>query len=430
MKTSKEFTMQWLSTSELDAIFHGMKGNQKAWIKTCFPLMEHDHQRPPETEWNIWLILGGRGSGKTRAGAEWIRDQVRAGARHIALIAPTFTEAREVMLEGESGLLHLGYPRERPRYIASRHRLEWPNGAVGHIYSAEDPDGLRGAQCDAAWADEFCAWTYAEDSLSNLRLGLRLGKDPRLVITTTPRRTPALLKLTKTAGVEISRAPTRVNRYHLAPDFLAMMEDAYGGSPLGKQELDGEILTELPGALWTLKDISNARVDSPPDCDRIVIAIDPPATSGPKADACGIIIAGLCEGKAYILEDASLRRATPSEWAERAVALFHSYRADAIIAETNQGGEMVTACLHQVDPRLPVHSRHTNRKKHTRAEPVSQLYRRGKVFHAGRFDALEAEMCLMGTGTLKHSPDRVDALVWAVQALMMPQRAEPRIRQL
>lgn len=207
-----------------------------------------------------------------------------------------------------------------------------------------------------------------------------------------------------------------------------MMEDSYGGSPLGQQELDGEILTELPGALWTLKGISESRVEVVPDLDRIVIAIDPPTTSGPRADACGIIVAGKAGDKAYILEDASLRRAAPADWAERAVTLYHRYQADAIIAETNQGGDMVTACLRQVDPTVPVHTRHTNRGKQLRAEPVSQLYRRGKVHHAGRFDALEAEMCLMGTDALNHSPDRVDALVWAVQALMMEQGGGPRMR--
>ncbi|WP_427454765.1 DNA-packaging protein [Litorimonas sp. WD9-15] len=396
-----------------------LKGHLKGWLLIFWKILGRPDQKAPETPWNIWLILGGRGSGKTRSGAEWVRAQVRGGAKHIALVAPSFNEAREVMLEGESGLLNLGYPRERPRYIASRHRLEWPNGAVGHVYSAEDPDGLRGAQFDAAWADEFCAWTYPEDTLSNLRLGLRLGEDPRLVITTTPKRTPSLLKLVTMKGVHISQSKTADNAKYLSPGFAALMEENYGGSPLGKQELDGEILSELPGALWTLQGISDRRVEAAPELDRIVIAIDPPTTSGPRADACGIVVAGRADDLIYVLEDASFHRASPADWADRAVALYHHYRADAIIAEVNQGGEMVEACLAQVDPNVPVLTRHTNRNKRSRAEPVAQAYRRGKVRHAGRFDALEAEMCLMGTDSLRHSPDRADALVWAVGELMV-----------
>lgn len=430
MQNLSDYTIRSLTNAEQHKLFWRTFPLRRSRYVTWWEALRRADQTAPQGDWAIWLILGGRGSGKTRSGAEWIRQQVKEGARHIALVAPSFNEAREVMLEGKSGLLHIGIPQERPRYIASRHRLEWPNGAIGHVYSAEDADGLRGAQFDAAWVDEFCAWTQAEKTLSNLRLALRLGDNPRLVMTTTPKRTPALLNLIKTKGIHISRSRTADNQSFLSDNFVEMMEESYGGSPLGKQELEGEILTELPGALWTLEMISNRRVEDVPELERIVIAIDPPATSGPRADACGIIVAGLAQEEVYVLEDASFHRAAPADWADRAVALYHHYQADAIIAEVNQGGEMVEACLRQVDPLVPVYARHTNRNKRSRAEPIAQLYRRGKVRHAARFDALEAEMCLMGTDALKHSPDRVDALVWAVQELLRPPEAGPRIRQI
>jgi len=385
-------------------------------------------QQAPEGEWDIWLILGGRGAGKTRAGAEWIRAQVKAGARDIALVGPNFTEAREVMLEGKSGLLNIGHPAERPKYIASRRRLEWPNGAVGHLYSAEDPDGLRGAQFDVAWADEFCAWSYPEDTLANLRLALRLGDAPKLTLTTTPRPIQALLDLKAEAGVISHHMRTAENAHNLSPSFLETVTTRFGGTPLGQQELEGEILQELPGALWSLSGIAAQRVTSTPDLARIVIAVDPPTTSGPKADACGIIVAGQAHGQAYVLEDATQRQATPDIWAAKVVDLFHRYRADCVIAEDNQGGEMVEAVLRQIDPQLPIIRVHATRGKYRRAEPVAHLYTQGKVFHAGRFKALETQMCQMGAKNMKGSPDRVDALVWAVNALLMRGRPEPRVR--
>jgi len=234
------------------------------------------HQTPQFDDWLIWLLLGGRGSGKTRTGAEWVREQVAIhGKSRIALVAPTYNDAREVMLEGESGLFHIGYPSERPEFSPSRRRLEWPNGAIGYIFTAEDPDGLRGPQFDAAWADEFCAWTYAEQTLSNLRLALRLGDYPQLVITTTPRPIPALKKLMQSKGLLISRGSTADNADNLAPSFLSSMEEAYGGTRLGRQELGGEYIEDLPGALWTRDMIARAFIEAQPDCDKIILAIDP-----------------------------------------------------------------------------------------------------------------------------------------------------------
>jgi len=416
-----------------------MTGNDLIEMSHDWELLARDDQiafHLPIADWRIWLLMGGRGSGKTRAGAEWIRAQVADKAcRHIALVAPSLADAREVMLEGESGLLNIGFPSERPKFISSRRRLEWPNGAVGHIYSAEDPDSLRGPQFDAAWADEFCAWNYPEDTLSNLRFALRLGDETRLVVTTTPRPIPALKSLLKLPKIVVSRAKTYDNAAHLAPSFLEAMEASYGGTQLGRQELDGDLIADHAGALWTRALIETCRCEHVPDMQRIIIAIDPPATSGPKADKCGLVVAGLANpnethSQAYILQDASVQGLTPEGWARRAVDLYHEWDADCVLAEVNQGGDMVKTILHQCDAIVPVTTVHARRGKTARAEPVAALYEQGRVLHVGRFDALEDEMVLMGSTAMKHSPDRVDALVWAVHELILKTRTTPRVRQL
>ena len=411
-----------------------MSGNDLIGMSHDWELLARNDQidfHLPIPDWRIWLLMGGRGCGKTRAGAEWIRAQVADKAcRHIALVAPSLADAREVMLEGESGLLNIGFPSERPRFISSRRRLEWSNGAVGHIYSAEDPDSLRGPQFDAAWADEFCAWSYPEDTLSNLRFALRLGNETRLVVTTTPRPIPALKTLLKYPKLVVSRAKTYDNAAHLAPSFIEAMEDSYGGTQLGRQELDGDLITDHAGALWTRALIEKCRCMDMPELSRIIVAIDPPATSGPKADKCGLIVAGLAENSAYILQDASIQGLTPEGWARRAAGLYHEWEADCVLAEVNQGGDMVKTILHQCDSNIPVATVHARRGKTARAEPVAALYEQGRVFHIGRFDALEDEMVLMGSAAIKHSPDRVDALVWAVHDLILKNRINPRVRQL
>ena len=383
----------------------------------------------------MWLLLGGRGSGKTRTGAEWIREQVTIhGKSRIALVAPTFHDAREVMIEGESGLRNIGYPSERPDFAPSRRQLKWPNGAVGHVFTAEDPDGLRGPQFDAAWADEFCAWTYPEQTLSNLRLALRLGNNPQLVMTTTPKPVPALKKLLAAKGLLISRGSTADNEDNLAPTFLTAMEEAYGGTRLGRQELSGEYIEDLDGALWTRAMLEAAYTDERPNCERIILAIDPPVTSGANSDACGLIVAGLCgegrKAKAFILHDGTVQGRSPEGWAKAALSLARGWEADYIVAETNQGGELVSSVLNMLDPSMPVRNVYASRSKAIRAEPVALLYEQGRVAHCGRFMPLEDELAAMGTKTSTHSPDRADALVWAVTELMLKSRAAPRIRQL
>ncbi len=399
-------------------------------------LFAREDQKAPDIDWRIWLLMGGRGSGKTRAGAEWIREQVQNQGKHrIALVAPTYTDAREVMLEGESGLLSLGYPRERPFYLSSRRRLEWPNGAVGHVFSAEDPDGLRGPQFDCAWADEFCAWAYPEYSLSNLRMALRLGTSPQLVVTTTPRPIKALAKLIKTRGVVIGRAKTHENIAYLAPNFVADMQETYCGTQLGRQELDGEFIDEQPGALWTRQLIEACRIEHVPDMSRIIVAIDPPVTSGARSDSCGLIVAGLCEdgqgrGHAVILQDGSGQGLTPEGWARRAISLCEQWDGDYLLAEVNQGEEMVRTILDAVEPGIPLQTVYATRSKKVRAEPVALLYEQGRVKHAGTFPELEDELCAIGSTNLRKSPDRADALVWAVTRLLLSRSEPPRVRSV
>ena len=393
------------------------------------------HQIPQFDDWLIWLLLGGRGSGKTRTGAEWVREQVAIhGKSRIALVAPTFNDAREVMLEGESGLLNIGYPSERPTFSPSRRRLEWPNGAAGYVFSSEDPDGLRGPQFDAAWADEFCSWAKPEETLSNLRLALRLGDKPQLVITTTPRPVPALKKLMQAKGLLISHGTTADNADNLAPTFLATMDEAYGGTRLGRQELGGEYIEDVEGALWTRAMLEQAYTKERPEYSKIILAIDPPVTSSERSDACGLIVAGVVgEGrraKAYILHDGTVQGRSPEGWAKAAINVAQGWEVDYILAEVNQGGELVTSILRMFDPHIAIRTVHASRSKVARADPVAAAYEQGRVLHAGRFPALEDELAALGTQTQSRSPDRADALVWAVTELLLKSRGIPRIRQL
>ncbi|MEL6688392.1 MAG: terminase family protein [Pseudomonadota bacterium] len=395
-----------------------------------------DQIEPEGSDWSVWLVLGGRGSGKTRTGAEWVLDRIRRGARRIALVAPTLHDAREVMLGGESGLLSICEANERARYEPTRRRLVFPDndlcgGAIAYLFSAHDPDSLRGPQFDCAWGDEFCAWPDPDAVLSNLRLGLRLGVRPRLCLTTTPRPIAALDHLMAQASTQITQSRTRDNAAHLSDAFLETMDDVYGGTSLGRQELDGEIVRDHPDAVFQRSDIDQTRVSSVPPLDRILVALDPPATSGPKADGCGIIVVGSVgkgrQAHAYILFDGSLERASPSRWAEQAISLLEEYEAEAILAETNQGGEMIETLLREINPDVPVLKRHARRSKRGRALPVGLLYARGRVHHVGRIDRLEDELCAFGGPNQKGSPDCMDALVWGVAELLLDQQ-EPRIR--
>jgi phage terminase large subunit-like protein len=398
-----------------------------------FAALAHRHQEPPACAnnggaWTTWLMLGGRGAGKTRTGAEFVRALVHghapyAGAPHgaIALVGETEHDVREVMIEGPTGILRTSPRSERPQWTASRRRLEWPNGATAYAFSAEDPEQLRGPQFDAAWCDELAKWRYADAAFDMLQFGLRLGQRPRQLVTTTPRPIPLIKRLLADPRTAVTRAATQSNAAHLSPAFVAEILARYQGTRLGRQEIGGEIIEERADALWSRAAIEQARVAEAPPLQRIVIGIDPPASARQGSDACGIVAAGISEaGLVYVLEDASVQGLSPAGWAAKAVALYRRLEANALVAEVNQGGDMVRAVLAQVDATVPVTCVHATRGKWLRAEPVAAMYAQGKVKHVGAgFAALEDEMADFGLDGLSggRSPDRLDSLVWAISEL-------------
>jgi phage terminase large subunit-like protein len=393
-----------------------------------------DNQKPPPGDWRVWLLLAGRGFGKTRSGAEYVRREVNEhGARHIALVAPTALDARAVMVEGESGLLSISPPAERPHYEPSLHRLVWRNGAVATLYSADEPNRLRGPQHDLAWCDELAAWRYPA-AWDMLLMGLRLGDDPRVVVTTTPRPIKLIRDLVADPNVAVTHGRTLDNADHLAPAFLAQIVKRYQGTRLGRQELDAEILDDAPGALWTHAMIDAARVAAPPaELVRIVVAIDPAASSRDSADETGIIVAGRSAGgHGYVLADSS-GHYPPAEWARAAVKAYRTHRADRIVAEVNNGGEMVAMTLRIVDPDVPFRAVHAAHGKAARAEPVAALYEQGRIHHVGALPALEDQMCAFSADfdrvVARYSPDRVDALVWALTELFLEPAAGDAIAE-
>ena len=403
-----------------------------------FGLWARDDQKPPANgNWRNWLILGGRGAGKTRAGAEWVKARATGQgldtgtlAKRIALVAPTFNEARMVMIEGVSGLLAIHDESWRPVFEPTKKLLTWPNGAVAQVFTAEEPDGLRGPQFDAAWCDELAKWKYAENVWNMLQFTLRLGENPRAVITTTPRPIPLLKRLLADDGTVTSRATTFDNSANLAKPFLDEVLKRYGGTKLGRQELNGELIEDDPEALFQRDKIEATRISTAPELRRVVVAVDPPAGFGKTNNACGIVCAGLgVDGRCYVLDDCSAHGLRPAQWAKRIVALYHARQSDRVVAEVNQGGAMVEQVLREVDPNLSFRAVHATRGKQARAEPVAALYEQGRVSHVGAFPELEDEMC-SAIGLATKSPDRLDALVWAVSDLVLRRRAEPRVRIL
>jgi phage terminase large subunit-like protein len=404
-----------------------------------------DDQWPPDGlpgggVWTTWMMMGGRGAGKTRAGAEWVRGMALGLAGfsdrpigRIAIVGETAQDARDVMVEGVSGLLAIHPRDQRPLWQPSLKRLEWRNGAVAQLFSAEDPEGLRGPQFGAAWSDEIGKWKQGEHAFDMLQFALRLGAHPRQVATTTPRATALVKRLLADPRTVTTRAATKANRFNLAPAFLDMVVGRYAGTRLGRQELDGELIEERADALWTRAMIEAAREEAHPPLARIVVAVDPPASSGKRADSCGIVAAGVdAEGVGHVLADATLAEARPQDWASAAIALFRRLEADALVVEVNQGGEMAEAVIREVDAGVPVTAVRATRGKYLRAEPVAALYAQARVRHALAMQELEDEMCDFGVGGLSsgRSPDRLDALVWALTHLMLGAKGRPRVRGL
>lgn len=390
-------------------------------------------QLPPPGDWRVWLMMAGRGFGKTRAGAEWVRGIAEGDpAARIALVGATLGEARSVMVEGVSGVLSVAPWWARPDYAPALRRLTWPNGAQAMLFGAAEPEALRGPQFSHGWADEIAKWASGPAAWDNLMMGLRIGDDPRVLATTTPRPVPLVRRLVAEDGVVVTGGRTAENRANLAPGFVAAMQAGYGGTRLGRQELNGELIEEVEGALWTRDLIERCRVAHVPSIlRRVVVAVDPPASA--EGDACGIVVAGLGgDGRAYVIADASVERQRPEGWARAVAAAAMVHGADRVVAEANNGGAMVASVLRAAEETMPVALVHASRGKAARAEPVAALYEAGLVAHRVAFPALEDQMCglLAGGGYVGpgRSPDRADALVWAVSDLMLGKKGEARVR--
>lgn len=430
------------SDAERLALLDGKAWSRRVTSKTALRLAHHwpfwrrDDQVPPEGHWRCWFVMAGRGFGKTRIAAEWVRERAEAdGNLRIALVGATQHEARTIMIEGESGLLAIAPPGTIKAWEPSLRRLTWASGAIGTLYSAAEPESLRGPAHHIGWADEIAKWDEGVAAWDNLAMTLRLGGDPRIVATSTPRAVPLVRRLAKETGVAVTGGRARDNLANLPPNWAGALAGIYGGTRLGRQELDGELIEDLEGALWSRDTIEAARVAVVPELKRVVIGVDPPAGTG--GDACGIVAAGLdADGIIYVLGDASVWGESPSGWARAVAAAAAAHGADRVIAEANNGGKMVEETLRGADVEMPVRLVHASRGKVTRAEPVAARYETGRVKHAAAFPELEDEMCGLTIGGgyqgPGRSPDRADALVWAVTELMGRQAkgVEPRIRVL
>ncbi len=415
-----------LRPRERAAFFGRLDADELESLKTLWPFWARPEQLIPPGDWVYWLPLAGRGWGKTRTGAETVRHWARDFPL-VNLIGATADDVRDVMVEGESGVLAICPRDERPRYVAHRRRLEWPNGAKSLLFSAEEPERLRGKQHMKLWADELAAWRYP-DAWDQAIFGLRLGSTPQAIVTTTPRPTKLMRDLLADSLTYKTQHSTFENIGNLAENFLTRVVRKYEGTRLGRQELHAHMLLDAPGALWTREMIEAALAgkDERPKLGRIVVAVDPPATSGENADECGMIVAGLApDRRVFVLADLSRQGETPLGWASRAVTALKEFAADCIVAEVNNGGEMIETLIRQVDANIPYRAVRASRGKFTRAEPVAALYEQGRVRHCGVFAKLEDQMCLMtpdfDRARAGYSPDRVDALVWAVSSLVFEQ---------
>ena len=427
-----------ISPTQRTKIMRALSVCQRNELDARWSAWAHAGQLAPPGGWRVWLIRAGRGFGKTRAGAEWVCEVARSvpDAR-IALVGATADDVRQVMIEGPSGVIAVARADETPVWRAATGEVRWPGGAVATVYSAEAPERLRGPEHHAAWCDELAKWRLGEATWDNLVMTMRLagpgGEQPRIVVTTTPRPTALMRRVRAVPGFIETKGRT-IDNPHLPASFVAAMAASYGGTAQGRQELDGELIDDIAGALWTRATIEARRVTAAPgDLVRVVVGVDPPAGVG--HDACGIVaVAKGADGRGYVIEDASVVGATPEGWARAVAACAARVGADRVIAEANQGGAMVRSVLAAADAGMAVTLVHATRGKVARAEPVAALYERGKAWHLGAFPALEDELCglVMGGGYEGpgRSPDRADALVWAMTAVMFDGRGEATVRGL
>lgn len=413
--------LQALTQEQRRAVLRDLPDTVARALLYDWPIWARDKQIAPGWEWVIWLVLAGRGFGKTRLGAEWIRRRVESGeGKRIILAGPTADDLRDVMIEGESGILAVSSPWCMPTYIAQKAKVVWPNGAQALCITAEKPDRFRGKQCDTFWGDELASWRYP-DAWTQLQLGFRLGKRPQGIVTTTPRPIALVKDLLKRKGIDVAvtRGSTYENRANLAPAFFDQVIRQYEGTRLGRQELDAEVLEDNPGALWQRARIDDLRVTEVPEMRRVVVAIDPAVSANRKSDETGIVVAGLgTDGHGYVLDDRS-GIYQPAQWAARVVDAFDEHKADRVIGETNNGGDLVESNVRTARASIPYKGVHASRGKQTRAEPISALYEQGRVHHVGCLARLEDQMCSWDPANDDESPDRVDALVWALTFLMV-----------
>jgi len=421
-----------LSEEERAAILEGVNMDALVWDWSAWARPE---QLPPDNDdWSIWMYLAGRGAGKTRSAAEWVREKAKVtnrGQLRFALVARTAADVRDVIVEGESGIINVSPPSERPLYEPSKRRLTWPNGNTATCFTADEPDGLRGPQFHYAWADEIAAWRQSPDaagmtSWDNLRVGTRLGSSPQIICTTTPKRVPVLYGLIaeaeRTGKVIVSRGSTLDNAGNLSSTYLEAITGVYAGTRLAAQELYGEMLSDVEGALWTIEMIDDCRENAFPVGSPLrVVGVDPSVAENPR-DECGIVVCAatgerdLYRRHAWVLEDASIH-GSPEQWANKVVAMARKYSCP-VVAEVNQGGALVTNAIHAIDPNVRVLEVHSKNGKALRAEPITLAYEQKRVHHINYLADLESQMCAWIPGEGK-SPDRVDALVHALTALLI-----------
>lgn len=406
-----------LNEKEIEKVLDSFEVEEAEAILHDWQLWGRPDQQIPTGNWRTWLILAGRGWGKTRTGAETVREWVKHYPI-VNLIAATADDARDIMIEGESGILAICPPNEKPDYKSSRRCLVWPNGAKSLIFTADEPERLRGKQHQKLWMDELASWRYVE-SFDQAMFGLRLGNNPQTVITTTPRPTKIIREIAKDTTTYVTRGTTYDNRANLAPAFYAEIIKKYEGTRLGRQELNAEILDDNPNALWKRDRIDELRLSKTQiNFRRVVVGVDPSVTNTGSSDETGIIVAALGDdGHGYILGDLSLV-ASPDGWARKAVGAYKDHCADRLIGEANNGGDLIEAVIRTVDPHVSYKKVHASRGKAKRAEPIAALYEQGKVHHVGSFPKLEDQMCSYDPEDASaDSPDRMDALVWALTEL-------------
>lgn len=424
MTSSLISSLASLPEPERAAILAGLTDAQANDLLWDWRAWARPEQIAPEGDWATWVIDAGRGFGKTKSGAEWVREQVYAGKRRIALIGETYKDLVQVMCFGDSGLASVFPPHERPKIVSNPNvEIVFHTGAIALGYNATQPDQLRGPQFDAAWCDELAKWRHVRETWDMLQFGMRLGDDPRVMVTTTPRPIPVLKEIFADPTTVITRGSTFDNAANLAPAFLRRIRAKYEGTRLGRQELNAEMLDDLPGALWPRETIDRHRVKKAPDLRRVVVSVDPSGTGGQSDDGddIGIVIAGLgVDGRGYVIGDWTCKL-SPDGWGRRAVTAYHEFKADRLIAETNFGGAMVRSVIKTIDPKVSYKEVKASRGKIARAEPVAALYEQGRVSHVGGFAELEDQMCNMAPeGYIgEGSPDRADALVWALTELML-----------